>query len=67
MGEAGVFVYTPYLLQLDRGLSPTWAGYFGAIHALTWSLSALCVSALAPRWHRDRPQPNSLDARGRCP
>jgi predicted MFS family arabinose efflux permease len=51
MGEAGVFVYTPYLLQLDRGLSPTWAGYFGAIHALTWSLSALCVSALAPRWH----------------
>ncbi|WP_374384463.1 MFS transporter [Dongia sp.] len=51
MGEAGVFVYTPYLLQLDRGLSPTWAGYFGAIHALTWSFSALCVAALAPRWH----------------
>lgn len=51
MAEAGVFVYTPYLLQLDRGMTPTWAGYFGAIHALTWSLSALCVASLPPRWH----------------
>jgi predicted MFS family arabinose efflux permease len=51
MGEAGVFVYTPYILQLDRGLSPTWAGYFGAIHALTWSLSALAVAQSDPRWH----------------
>lgn len=51
MAEAGVFVYTPYLLQLDRGLSPTWAGYFGAIHALTWSFSALAVASLTPRWH----------------
>lgn len=51
MSEAGVFVYTPYLLQLDRGLTPIWAGYFGAIHALTWSLSALCVASLPPRWH----------------
>ena len=48
LGNAG---YTPYLLQLDRGMTPTWAGYFGAIHALTWSLSALCVASLAPRWH----------------
>ncbi len=51
MGEAGVWVYTPYLLQLSVGLTPTWAGYFGAIHALTWSLSALCVASLTPRWH----------------
>lgn len=51
MGEAGVFVYTPYLLQLDRGLQPTWAGYFGAIHALTWSISALIVVQLHARWH----------------
>lgn len=51
MGEAGVFVYTPYILQLDRGLSPTWAGYFGAIHALTWSLSALAVAQSGPQWH----------------
>jgi predicted MFS family arabinose efflux permease len=51
MGEAGVVVYAPYLLQLDRGLTPTWAGYIGAIHALTWSLSALCVASLNPRWH----------------
>ncbi|MBK8158333.1 MAG: MFS transporter [Rhodospirillaceae bacterium] len=51
MAEAGVFVYTPYLLQLDRGMTPTWAGYFGAIHALTWSLSALSVASLPPRWH----------------
>ncbi|MBI2256469.1 MAG: MFS transporter [Proteobacteria bacterium] len=51
MGEAGVFVYAPYILQLDRGLTPIWAGYFGAIHALTWSISALCVASLAPRWH----------------
>lgn len=51
LAEAGVFVYTPYLLQLDRGLSPIWAGYFGAIHALTWSFSALAVASLTPRWH----------------
>lgn len=51
MGEAGVVVYVPYLLQLDRGLPPTWAGYLGAVHALTWSLSALCVASLTPRWH----------------
>lgn len=51
MGEAGVFVYTPYLLQFDRGLSPTWAGYFGAIHALTWSIAALIVVQLHGRWH----------------
>lgn len=51
MGEAGVFVYTPYILQLDRGLSPTWAGYFGAIHALTWSLAALFVASSSTRWH----------------
>jgi hypothetical protein len=51
MGEAGVVVYVPYLLQLDRGLAPTFAGYLGAIHALTWSLSALCVASLTPRWH----------------
>jgi predicted MFS family arabinose efflux permease len=51
LGEAGVFVYAPYLLQFDRGMSPTWAGYFGAIHALTWSLSALCVASVNARWH----------------
>lgn len=51
MGEAGVFVYTPYLLQLDRALAPTWAGYFGAIHALTWSIAALIVVQLRSRWH----------------
>lgn len=51
MAEAGVFVYTPYILQLDRGLSPTWAGYFGAIHALTWSFSALAVAQSASHWH----------------
>lgn len=51
MGEAGVFVYTPYILQLERGLSPTWAGYFGATHALTWSLSALIVANSPARWH----------------
>jgi len=51
MAEAGVFVYTPYILQLNHGLTPTWAGYFGAIHALTWSLSALAVAQSTPRWH----------------
>lgn len=51
LGEAGVFVYVPYILQLDRGLSPTWAGYFGAIHALTWSLSALAVAQSRAQWH----------------
>jgi predicted MFS family arabinose efflux permease len=51
LSEAGVFVYTPYILQLNRGMSPTLAGYFGAIHAITWSLSSLLVAPVIPRWH----------------
>src|SRR5207253_2646662 len=34
LSEAAVYVYGPYILQLYRGLGPTMAGYFGAIHAL---------------------------------
>ncbi|TDQ81023.1 MFS transporter [Dongia mobilis] len=51
LAEAGVFVYTPYILQLERGLTPTWAGYFGAIHAVTWSLAAVAVAQARDTWH----------------
>ncbi|HVO04072.1 MAG TPA: MFS transporter [Candidatus Cybelea sp.] len=51
LSEAAVFVYGPYILQLYRGLPPTLAGYFGAIHALAWSLSAMLVAPLGGRWH----------------
>jgi MFS family permease len=51
LSEAAVFVYGPYILQLYRGLGPTMAGYFGAIHALAWALSAMLVAPLAARWH----------------
>ncbi len=27
------------------------AGYFGAIHAIAWSLSAMLVAPVGPRWH----------------
>jgi MFS family permease len=50
LSEAAVYVYGPYILQIYRGLPPTVAGYFGAIHAVAWSLTAMSVSALGPRW-----------------
>ena len=50
LSEAAVYVYGPYILQLYRGLGPTMAGYFGAIHALAWAGSAMLVAPLAPRW-----------------
>ena len=51
LAEAAVYVYGPYILQVHRGLAPTVAGYFGAIHALAWSASAMLVAPLATRWH----------------
>jgi len=51
LSEAAVFVYGPFILQLYRGLGPTMAGYFGAIHALAWAGSAMLVAPLAARWH----------------
>jgi predicted MFS family arabinose efflux permease len=51
LSEAAVYVYGPYILQLYRGLGPTMAGYFGAIHALAWALSAMLVAPLPARWH----------------
>ncbi len=51
LSEAAVYVYGPYILQIYRGLTPTWAGYFGAIHAIAWSLTAMLVAPLAARWH----------------
>ena len=46
MAQMAIYVYTPYILQLHRGLSPTWAGYLGAVHAIAWSLSAVLVARL---------------------
>jgi|UPI00048568F1 predicted MFS family arabinose efflux permease len=51
LSEAAVYVYAPYILQIYRGLPPTMAGYFGAIHAIAWSLTAMAAAPLAPRWH----------------
>jgi hypothetical protein len=50
LSEAAVYVYGPYILQIYRGLTPTMAGYFGAIHAMAWSLTAMLVSNLGTRW-----------------
>ncbi|MEO8544057.1 MAG: MFS transporter, partial [Burkholderiaceae bacterium] len=47
MAQMAIYVYTPYLLQLHRGLSPTWAGYLGAVHAIAWSISAVLVAPLS--------------------
>ncbi len=44
-----ISVYTPFLLQFHRGLSPTMAGYLGAVHAVAWSLAAVLVAPLATR------------------
>ena len=51
LSEAAVYVYGPYILQIYRGLTPTWAGYFGAIHAIAWSLTAMMAAPLGTRWH----------------
>jgi hypothetical protein len=51
LSEAAVYVYGPYILQVYRGLTPTMAGYFGAIHAIAWSLSAMLVANSGTRWH----------------
>jgi MFS family permease len=50
LSEAAVYVYGPYIMQIYRGLTPTMAGYFGAIHAMAWSMTAMLVSQLGPRW-----------------
>jgi predicted MFS family arabinose efflux permease len=53
MAQMAIYVYTPYILQLHRGLSPTWAGYLGAVHAIAWSISAVLVAQLsAPAQNR---------------
>jgi len=44
-----ISVYTPFLLQFHRGMSPTMAGYLGAVHAVAWSLTAVLVAPLAIR------------------
>jgi len=45
-----VYVYGPYILQMYRDLSPTLAGYFGATHAMAWSITAILIARLHPRW-----------------
>ena len=50
LSEASVYVYGPYLLQLHRNLSPTMAGYFGAIHAIAWTVMAIAIGPLPARW-----------------
>ena len=50
LAQAPVYVYGPYILQMYRGLSPTWAGYFGATHALAWSVTAILMARLPPGW-----------------
>jgi len=46
MAHMGISVYTPFLLQFHRGLSPTMAGYLGAVHAVAWSVTAIMVAPL---------------------
>lgn len=50
LSEASVYVYGPYILQLHRGLTPTMAGYVGAIHAVAWTVVAILIGPLAARW-----------------
>jgi MFS family permease len=49
LAQAPVYVYGPYILQMYRGLSPTLAGYFGATHALAWSVTAILMARLPGR------------------
>ena len=51
LAQAPVYVYLPYILQMHRDLSPTLAGYFGAAHAMAWSVTAMLAPALPLRWH----------------
>jgi len=44
LSQMAISVYTPFLLQFHRGLSPTVAGYLGAVHAVAWSVTAVLVA-----------------------
>jgi MFS family permease len=50
LAHAPVYVFVPYILQMHRGLSPTMAGYYGAVHAMAWSVSAMLAPMVAQRW-----------------
>jgi len=47
LAHMSISVYTPFLLQFHRGLSPTMAGYLGAVHAVAWSVTAVVVAPFA--------------------
>jgi len=47
----GFGVYAPALLQRLYGLSPLVAGYAAGLEALGWTVAALAVAGLSPRWH----------------
>ncbi len=49
LSYVGILVYTPYLLQFHRGLSPIMAGYLGAVHAVAWSVAAIAVASFGTR------------------
>ena len=52
----GILIYGPPILQELRGLSPLWAGYVVATHALAWTLAAFAVAGASSteerRWIR---------------
>lgn len=47
LAHMSISVYTPFLLQFHRGLTPTMAGYLGAVHAVAWSVTAVLVAPFA--------------------
>ena len=49
LAQAPVYVFVPYILQVHRGLSPTMAGYYGATHAMAWSVAAMLAPLLPDR------------------
>ncbi len=47
----GFSVYGPALLQKLYGFSPMLAGYAVGLESVGWTISALAVAGLEPRWH----------------
>ncbi|MDQ0462540.1 MFS family permease [Caulobacter ginsengisoli] len=50
-GTTTLGVYGAAILQAVNGVGPLTAGYVVAAEALGWTLAALPIAGLAPRWH----------------
>lgn len=49
----GIALFMPLALQELRGISPLWAGWFGTIMSIGWTVGSVAVAGLPARLERD--------------